>query len=166
MAIVDIGYEKWQKDFESQYPDLFKEGSLTGPGTALRRDLMRTAYMAGKKAACQPAGEAEPFCYLGEYDADYIERNRPGQAQCVLFKGRHPKKSVPLFRVAAPAQQPAQAVDLGQFREAVECWLCDSRGAMRRASNAVVREIFQKHVADAEGLLALIDSQSSAQGVG
>lgn len=56
MAIVDIEYEKWQKDFEDEFPDLFKGGSLTGPVTALRRDLMRTAYMAGKKASRQPVG--------------------------------------------------------------------------------------------------------------
>ncbi|KWV46089.1 hypothetical protein [Stenotrophomonas maltophilia] len=57
MAIVDVAYEKWKKDFEAECPDLFKQGLLTGPETALRRDLMRTAYMAGKKAARQPAGE-------------------------------------------------------------------------------------------------------------
>lgn len=56
MAIVDIGYEKWQKDFEDEFPDLFKAGSLTGPVTTLRRDLMRTAYMAGKKTSRQPVG--------------------------------------------------------------------------------------------------------------
>lgn len=59
MAIVDIAYEKWQKDFEAECPDLFKQGVWTGPATALKRDLMRAAYTQGKKAGRQSLADTE-----------------------------------------------------------------------------------------------------------
>lgn len=52
---------------------------------------------------------AEPFCHIGPFDADYIERSSAGQAQCILYKGKVPKKSVPLYLHPQPAPQSEPA---------------------------------------------------------
>lgn len=196
MAIVDAAYEKWKKDFEAECPGLFKEGVLTGPETALRRDLMRTAYMAGKKAARQPV--VEPIGYLidsdnpeigryfNEYPTTRAERCRPiydgnGEvyaaptAQCagepVAWMTHHDEPM--LFPTAAEAaayceddeqpvplfRSPAQAVDLGQFRQPVQDWLDDAQASMEEHGD--YDGVFGYAIEEGTRLLALIDSHSA-----
>ncbi len=143
MAIVDVAYEKWKKDFEAECPGIFKEGFLSAPETALRRDLMRTAYMAGKKSARQPVGEPEIWVSPGQ-----LEEFRNGTSS---FGSRIPARVEKggLFDMPLYAAPPAQAVDLGQFREAVAY-------AARSADFATHVEIGTK----LRELLALIDQHT------
>lgn len=158
MAIVDIAYEAWQKDFEAECPDLFKNGSLTKPGTTLRRDLMRTAYMAGKKAARQPVWETERLDRaLGE---TIDRRDRYHEVADELAGhiaritrveiGEHSSDNCPWENAlrAAEEYKPAQAVDLGQFRKAVAFAI------------ACLDSDDQPEYGQLESLLALIDGQA------
>ncbi|MBN4994700.1 hypothetical protein JY438_02795 [Stenotrophomonas maltophilia] len=199
MAIVDAAYEKWKKDFEAECPGLFKEGVLTGPETALRRDLMRTAYMAGKKAARQPVGQ-EPAFFVNRWEMEHgtasgLVAMRTGKhlgirdfftvplyaaptAQCagepVAWMTHHDEPM--LFPTAAEAaayceddeqpvplfRSPAQAVDLGQFRQPVQDWLDDAQASMEEHGD--YDGVFGYAIEEGTRLLALIDSQAVGNG--
>lgn len=54
MAVIDTDYKKWAEEFEAQLPHLFAPKNPLGPQSttvALRRDLMRIAFLAGKCSA-------------------------------------------------------------------------------------------------------------------
>lgn len=155
MAIVDVAYEKWKKDLEAECPGIFKEGFLSGPETALRRDLMRTAYMAGKKAARQPVGE--PVAWVHEEDPSRVIS--ASQKATALRDQGASGSSVRPYSVPAYLHAPAaQAVDLGQFRQPVQDWLDDAQASMEEHGDS--DGVFGHAIEEGTRLLALIDSQA------
>lgn len=150
MAIVDAAYEKWKKDFEAECPGLFKEGVLTGPETALRRDLMRTAYMAGKKAARQPVGQ-EPVASVEFINGHAAELVYTGAA---MPDGQHELYAAP----------PAQAVDLVDFKALYRAYVRLLESGMDRirdlGGSCDPVDVMEANDVDLQAALRVIDSKA------
>ncbi|WP_447902863.1 hypothetical protein [Stenotrophomonas pavanii] len=116
----------------------------------------RAAYMEGleegkKIAARQPVGD----CWSG-WATQY-----PGAmpklygAREIAELNHHPEEGQRLIFLT---EQPAQAVDLGQFRRPIEEWRSDMEQWVE--GHGDYDGVFAKDIAEANRLLALIDSQA------
>ncbi len=149
MALIDLAYKAWFAEFRKVHSFLF-----AGKSADVLSDAIAIAYRAGlasqklANATRQPVGEP-----VGYFDPDVLAHLTEGLIDPVGVLRRKPngKSNVPVW-----LGSPAQAVDLGQFRPAVELMEWQERG---HANPDFPVGDPKKH-AEALRLLALIDSQA------
>lgn len=150
LATLQQQYDKLLAAFDRQV-----EAAEKIAATALEQDD-RIEELEEALAARQPVGQ-EPVSYQTwrPWKNSWVETTREWYEKD-LADGAYPVRAL----YAAP---PAQAVDLGQFRESVICWRDSlsvrASAAMRSASRDVVEAIEDKEQL-AVKLLALIDSKA------
>lgn len=184
MAIVDLEYEEWQKNFEAEQPHLFTESNGLGPQTravAERRDLMRIAYSAGKAArGKQQGGEMQDSRALIHrydtagthfreslmddyyYDTERVRRRKVLDAAhaelLAALAARQPvgdEERAELFRKGWEAGNAAHGIDLEQLRRL--------RNDLHVMSKHGVKDGWQDAAVELVGdVTRLIDSQRDA----
>ncbi|MBS7545561.1 hypothetical protein [Ancylobacter oerskovii] len=161
MAIVDNAFREWIAEFKAINPSVADNPAIL--------DTAQYAFAAGRKAqreidaSRQPVGQVPAF-YL--YSSDWRSVRVPMTPSRGVRVFRHgfdhadPEDLVPFY--AAP---PAQAVDLGQFRPAVECLKSTIEDSIADAKHMLIATgALDSDLAEVVRLLALIDSKAVGNG--
>ncbi|WP_414616122.1 hypothetical protein [Stenotrophomonas geniculata] len=117
--------------------------------------LAAIAELREALAARQPVGEQRAALWIQFAKNGNIQFWTKDQDRAVAESFLHAR---PLTAFYASPQQPAQAVDLGQFRRPIEEWRSDMEKWVKEHGDP--RGAFASDLAEADRLLALIDSHS------
>lgn len=134
------------------------------------RDYARTALAASQpvgatgKNSLTVGGGQEPVAYLDLGEGGYMDvgTDLSDEELAALPKGRHMLGIIGTYGV--DGYKPAQAVDLGQFRPAVEYWRWTKAVAVNSGElDTEMKQSALFEVNEADRLLALIDSQAAGK---
>lgn len=109
--------------------------------------------------ARQPVGEQRAALWIQFAKNGNIQFWTKDQDRALAESFLHAR---PLTAFYASPQQPAQAVDLGQFRQPVQDWLDDAQASMEEHGD--YDGVFGYAIEEGTRLLALIDSQAVGNG--
>lgn len=162
MNVTDAMVHAYSKAYDKNWDE---QSRAPESSTELGTFFAMRAGLQAALAARQPVGEPVAYVEFLDRQNDSLRRAIHAiMAKLAFLLDEDQFADVDAIALAAGVAPPAQAVDLGEFRRPVESWKRKRERSLRQAINAgkasPLIEGLRRDLADADRLLALIDSQA------